>query len=339
MSSCPKCAAAIASDARFCTECGTQVSPCPSPDAPGGSNGDADDAASALAAASVCKLKGEWQAAIDKCIYVLALDEDNAAAHSLLGDIYCEQGHLSEAMHWYKLALDLNPDSAVDRARLDRLLTQPHAGSPSQTSRRSELAGTARRVIAEAGLAIGVLLLITTLWPIISRPKEAQEDKPPQHPQTVQLPVTVPDDTPNPQPPAARPLRPLMSRHEDALMQAMNASPALGRRSLLVESITTDPRDRSAVITCACPADGKESADLSLARAALIVLREACFKDNGLDRFTVRVRYDASETATVDVLFVADTRREAVLSINPEAADRQQISGVLQNPWWAPGTK
>lgn len=122
-------------------------------------------------------------------------------------------------------------------------------------------------------------------------------------------------------------------------MQAMNASPALGRRSLLVESITTDPRDRSAVITCACPADGKEPADRSLARAALIVLREACFKDNGIDRFSVRVRYDTSETGTVDVRFVADAQREAVLSINPEAVEYSQLVGVLQNPWWAPGTK
>jgi hypothetical protein len=340
MSICPKCAATTAPDARFCTECGTPIAssvaqadsetytPC------------GEDAHAALAAANLCKLRGEWQAAIDRCIYVLALDQDNAAAHSLLGDIYRDQGHMSEAMHWYKMALDLNPESAYDQGKLDQILALRQARRPGRSVRTSEVVGTAKRVIAEAVLAIGVLLFITTIWPILSHPKldSGQAGKPDEHPQTVRLPLTVPDDSAEPQPTIGKPVGTSMSSEEDALLQSLNAAPSLILHRVYVKGVAMDPRNRSAVVTCACE-PGKESAGQALARVGLIVLREACFKKNSLDHFTVRVTYGAAQGGPADVQFLADAERSAILSINPEVADYDQLVRVIRNPWWAPGIK
>ena len=298
-----------------------------------------DEAHTALAAANLLKLRGEWQAAIDKCMQVLALDEDDAAAHSLLGDIYRDQGHFSEAMHWYKLALDLNPDSPADKTKLEQTIAGSLIDRAPKRDRKAEAIMTAKRVVLEAALAIGLLLLITTIWPVIFRPKLSSEmpQRPPETPQRIRLPLGT---TGNPEPsqvPAILPAGASMSSHEEAILQALNASPALTRYGLEVRSILIDPRNRSAVITIVCPQTGDRPASETLVRGSLIVLREACFKEHGLDRFSVRAVYDASGGSAADVRFVADAQRNSVLSINPEAADYSQLGGVLQSPWWATG--
>lgn len=334
MSTCSKCSAPIPPDTKFCTECGASV-PAPALDPADPCTGETHVA---LAAANLLKLRGEWQAAIDKCMQVLALDEDDAAAHSLLGDIYRDQGRLDEAIHWYKLALDLKPDSPADKSKLDQIIAQSKSDRPPVRNWKAEAITTAKRVITEAALAIGLLLLITTVWPVIFHPKLSSEmpQRPPETPQRIRLPVGTSESTEPSQVPANQPIGALMSSHEDAILQALNASPALTRYGLEVRNILIDPRNRSAVITLVCPQTGDRPASETLVRGSLIVLREACFKDNGLDRFSVRAVYDVSD-GSADVRFVADAQRNSVLSINPEAADYSQLVGVLQSPWWATG--
>jgi tetratricopeptide (TPR) repeat protein len=300
-----------------------------------------DEAHSALAAANLLKLRGEWQAAIDKCMQVLALDEDDAAAHSLLGDIYRDQGRMDEAMHWYKLALDLNPDSPADKSKLEQIIAQSKCERPPVRNLRAEAIVTAKRVIAEAALAIGVLLLITTVWPVIFQPKPHAENPPgragqrTENPQRIRLPVTMTEPPETPLPDVRQLIEPSMSSHEDAMLQALNAAPRLVQRGLQVRSILIDPRNRSAIITLSGPLPGKAPATEALVRGSLIVLREACAKDNGLDQFTVRALYDGS----AEVRFVADAQRSSVMSIDPEIAEYGELVAVLQNPWWAVGGK
>jgi hypothetical protein len=66
-------------------------------------------------------MRGQWAEAIERCTEALRLDPHSGAAHSLLGDIYENQGRLDKASHWYQLALEQNPDSIADKAKLARV--------------------------------------------------------------------------------------------------------------------------------------------------------------------------------------------------------------------------
>ena len=75
-----------------------------------------------LAQANLLRMRGRWDEAVDKCMAALRLAPQNASAQSLLGDIYENQGRLDDAIQWYRMALDVNPDSPADSLKLDRLL-------------------------------------------------------------------------------------------------------------------------------------------------------------------------------------------------------------------------
>jgi tetratricopeptide (TPR) repeat protein len=74
-----------------------------------------------LARANLLRMRGQWADAVECCTEALRLDPHSAAAHSLLGDIYENQGRLDKASHWYQLALEQHPDSIADQAKLARV--------------------------------------------------------------------------------------------------------------------------------------------------------------------------------------------------------------------------
>jgi tetratricopeptide (TPR) repeat protein len=73
-----------------------------------------------LARANLLRMRGQWPEAVERCTEALRLDPHSAAAHSLLGDIYENQGRLDKAIHWYEQALDQDPESVADKAKLTR---------------------------------------------------------------------------------------------------------------------------------------------------------------------------------------------------------------------------
>src|SRR5205823_10007351 len=64
-----------------------------------------------LARANLLRMRGQWADAVERCTEALRADPHNPAAHSLLGDIYENQGRVDKAIHWYQLALEQNPES------------------------------------------------------------------------------------------------------------------------------------------------------------------------------------------------------------------------------------
>src|SRR5947209_13813277 len=99
----------------FCSQCGERLAapgaPCRGCAAGAGRGGDPGPM---LARANLFRMRGQWAEAADLCVEVLRADPTNANAHSLLGDIYQDQGSAEEARHWYHLALELNPASEAD---------------------------------------------------------------------------------------------------------------------------------------------------------------------------------------------------------------------------------
>src|SRR5579872_6736771 len=71
-----------------------------------------------LARANLLRMRADYKRAEDLCLTILKSNPKSAATHSLLGDIYSDQGQLEQAAQWYGLSLDLDPSSMADKQKL-----------------------------------------------------------------------------------------------------------------------------------------------------------------------------------------------------------------------------
>ena len=76
-----------------------------------------------LARANLLRMRGQWDEAIAACTEALRQTPDSPTAHALLGDIYEAQGKLDDALQWFSMAVELDPNNPADRAKFDRLAT------------------------------------------------------------------------------------------------------------------------------------------------------------------------------------------------------------------------
>lgn len=126
-----------------CAQCGTAIpdkrTTCPLCGIPVTSQQDAlpeYEIHRLLAEANLLRLREQHDEAIVICMRVLRHDAANAAAHSLLGDIYRDQRSYREAMGWYKLAVQLAPNSQPDRKKLDEMIDLVFRGASSSDEER-----------------------------------------------------------------------------------------------------------------------------------------------------------------------------------------------------------
>lgn len=126
---CHACGAPVPPDALYCNHCGIHL------ESGMRADGDAPDSAiyPLLAAAHLLCLRKQWDAAREKCVEALRLYPSNATAHSILGDTYFEQRKWEEAIQWYALAVELDPENQADRDKLAN--AQRHAAGADLDSR------------------------------------------------------------------------------------------------------------------------------------------------------------------------------------------------------------
>ena len=87
---------------------------------------DSDDIArerfhAEIARANLLRMRGDYKGAVDQCLSVLKRIPEDGDTHTLLGDIYAEQGNLDEAIQWYEMAMDLDPKSNADLSKLNQV--------------------------------------------------------------------------------------------------------------------------------------------------------------------------------------------------------------------------
>ncbi len=125
---CAECGTVVPPGRRACIACGTPVmrstrtSPMESVDA-------------LLAEANLLRTRGQHDEAIGVCTRILRQEPTNAAAHSLLANIYRDQSNYREALGWFKLAVELDPDNATDKQRLDEMIDLVFQGALSEGGR------------------------------------------------------------------------------------------------------------------------------------------------------------------------------------------------------------
>lgn len=168
---CDHCLAPLSQDVTHCPECGLPVT-----------SGTDDPLVHEeaerlvnprLAQANLLRLRGQWDEAIRACAEVLRQFPSNVHAHALMGDIYRDQGNLEEAAQWYKLALDLAPDSVVDRQRLEQvqreLELRQQAQHQSQEVQHLQKQTRTLRILSASVIGVAVVIAIGITWAFQSR--------------------------------------------------------------------------------------------------------------------------------------------------------------------------
>jgi tetratricopeptide (TPR) repeat protein len=166
MKFCDHCLAPLSQNATHCPECGLPVT-----------SGTDDPLLIAeeerlvnprLAHANLLRMRGQLEEAMRVCAEVLRQFPGNVHAHALMGDIHRDQGNLEEAAQWYKLALDLAPDSAVDRRRLEQVQQELELRQKAQSQSREvehlQKQARALRIFSASVLGVAVLIAIGITW-------------------------------------------------------------------------------------------------------------------------------------------------------------------------------
>lgn len=115
----------------------------------------------ALTQANLARVRKQWAEAVDHCVAVLRADAASQTAHSLLGDIYRDQGKTEEAIQWYRMALELGASTA-DEAKLKELeRAQARAiGSAAQSGNRKASASATPALRADSPVPGGTANLM-----------------------------------------------------------------------------------------------------------------------------------------------------------------------------------
>lgn len=152
MRTCERCQTAVAADARVCPECGAPLVPGARADIP-------QDVHHELARANLLRVRGEFDAAESLCLAVLRRYPNSAPTHTLLGDIADDRDDLEQAERWYDLALDLDPESAGDRRKLEDVRARKNATDAETTVEQIGL--PPRRSISWFNLGLAVFALLS----------------------------------------------------------------------------------------------------------------------------------------------------------------------------------
>ncbi len=168
---CDHCLAPLSQNATHCPECGLPVTS--GTDDPLLIEEEERMVNPRLAHANLLRMRGQWEEAMRVCADVLRHFPGNVHAHALMGDIHRDQGNLEEAAQWYKLALELAPDSTVDRQRLEQvqreLELRQQAQSQSQEMEHLQRQARTLRIFSASVLALAVFIAIGITWAFQSR--------------------------------------------------------------------------------------------------------------------------------------------------------------------------
>ncbi|GBC92889.1 hypothetical protein HRbin15_01366 [bacterium HR15] len=116
---CTKCFAEIPDTSAFCMECGARLREDTTD--PLYAEGSDREVYPEIARANLLRMKGQYEEAIEVCLHILKRYPSNETAHALLGDIYADQGKLTDAIQWYELLVELAPNNPVYRSKLENL--------------------------------------------------------------------------------------------------------------------------------------------------------------------------------------------------------------------------
>ena len=308
------------------------------------------EAYTVLAQANLLRMRGCWEEAVQNCMTALRLAPDSSSAQSLLGDIYENQGRFDDAVQWYRMALDANPDSPADQIKLDRLLQRqsPHlpprfpvtetiAPSKSASSRLLQAwRDSPETTLRYTSLTAAILVLAVVFFAYAAAHHQAALSS---------LGLTTPEVQAKPVlvAPVAIPLAftsaavTWRDSSEQLLLETLKTSPDLSGQGITINDIQTDPRSQQITVTLALSPLPTVSRAAVL-RSSLHTVEAAAALSPSAGAFIVRcllLPKDGAAAGGGTLLFVGDIARSALPAAVPEPSD-DQIPALFTDLWWSP---
>jgi len=290
---------------------------------------------------------------------VLCAAPDNVAAHSLMGDVYFDQGRLDDAIQWYCMAIDLDPGNAADRLKLVRtieLRTQQIAHAPRPLDlpvlrslfrprtidiNRTTFWKSERAVRSIIFIAAVACLSAVVAWPILkARESNGEAGRTQKHIEISPVflsPLTSqpPSDT------NSQVGEQGVSDPADVeLLTKLRSSQDLRTRSIEVASVTSDPRSSRITITYVSnPTGDVPIGSGRLARDGIVVAQAAVSAARSVipTSFTMRALVPG-EHGRAPLGFIGDISAANILTLNPDdkTASDASIEARFTNVWISP---
>ena len=309
-----------------------------------------------LAQANLLRMRGCWEEAVQKCMAALTLAPGHSSAQSLLGDIYENQGRYDDAVQWYHMALDVNPDSPADQLKLNRLLELREQGPPRSrfqqiADRRSPALPHSRRdwfpnpetALRVASLAAALLVLMVVGFAYFTVHRHAAlvtlglaSDQ-----EVEAQPVVVP---PAANTSAAANVGGVHDAAEQAVLDSLRASAEISAQGITVYDVQADPRSLALSITFGLAPDvnGGVSRD-SVLRSALRIAQAAAALPGGQSASVITTRCMETPAAGSSangssLIFVGNIAVGALPGDASAAAalTTPQLQALFTNSWWSP---
>lgn len=159
---CSQCHTPNFRDYKYCRECGNRLEAAEAA-------GPVDEHAEVeqlLQHAFTQMDQGELEKALGTVQAALARDPENPSAHAALGLVYERQGLVQDAIHQFRVVLQLSPDSAADREKLQQLLARGGRESAGTFF-------TPTRLAVASAIAAGIVTLGVGLAVAGNRPAKA----------------------------------------------------------------------------------------------------------------------------------------------------------------------
>lgn len=121
---CTECGIKNSQESNFCKQCGHRLDKPTSPISEEQFNSTLpqnEQVGALMERAYSLRVGGDLIGASTLCEQALKLSPDSASAHSLLGQIYEQQGETAKAIREFEMVLEHNPASIADRVKLDQL--------------------------------------------------------------------------------------------------------------------------------------------------------------------------------------------------------------------------
>jgi len=300
-----------------------------------------------LAQANLLRIRGKWDEAIALCMEAMERTPGNTAAQSLLGDIYENKGDISDAIRWYRLALDSSPGSLADRRKLERLV----GNGPEDTRTREGFISDYNSAIdftpATAGFAGPIVLKVAagicaagiiglTVFAVLKQRASGSAAA-----MSTQLSLSAPPVIIKPLVPEVQNTQPDHPRDpgEESLLNSLQASLASGSSGAHAEDILSDPRTGAIVVTVT-PADNNPATNrYAILRMALAtaIAGARIPAASAYDTWTVRYLTPDSSRGSVTLLFVGDVQRPTLAPLPQDlnSATSEQLAGSFTNTWWS----
>lgn len=293
-----------------------------------------------LAQANLLRMRGQWEDAAEKCMAALRLAPDSASANSLLGDICENQGRYDDAAQWYRMALDVNPESPADRLKLDHLrrrdddapaapVLEKAPGFPARLRRDPEFALRCGAIAAALGLFIVIACAYRVAHHAGALRSLGLEGDPVVSIKPVVVPPLAGSLPADPDGTAAH------DPSEQALLTSLQGAAELSRLGIAVYDVQVDPRVSRMTVTFGLPVS-PGTTQSQVAQAALRVLQSAAAQQSA-EAFTARCLLVPAAGKTGALLFAGDATRDALqtaASAGISPTDAQALA-VFSNIWWS----